>query len=94
LQRFAYDAEHRLIEVHSLKSGQETRVRMTYDPLGRRIAKTEHDNRGYRLAETHFDWQGLRLLQERRPGQASVYIYEDEGYAPLARVDGTGAYQR
>ena len=94
LQRFTYDAEHRLIEVRSQKSGRETRVKMAYDPLGRRIAKTEHDSNGYVLGEIHFDWQGLRLLQERRPGQTSVYIYEDEGYAPLARVDGTGAYQQ
>ncbi len=75
LQRFTYDAEHRLIEVHSQKSGRETRVKMTYDPLGRRIAKTEHDSNGYVLGEIHFDWQGLRLLQERRPGQTQrVYL--------------------
>eukprot|EP01034_Spumella_vulgaris_P002722 gene2722-3537_t len=43
LQHFAYDAEHRLIEVRSQKNGRETLVNMTYDPLGRRITKTEHD---------------------------------------------------
>jgi RHS repeat-associated protein len=94
LQRFAYDAEHRLIEVHSQKNGRETRIEMSYDPLGRRISKTEYDNQGYPLGETRFDWEGLRLLQEHRQSQTSLYIYEDEGYAPLARVDGKGEHQR
>ncbi|WP_458723883.1 RHS repeat-associated core domain-containing protein [Pseudomonas brenneri] len=94
VQRFTYDAEHRLIEVRSQKNGPVVVVKMTYDPLGRRIAKTEHDSQGYLLGETRFDWEGLRLLQEHRHSQTSLYIYEDEDYAPLARVDGTGEYQR
>ena len=93
VQYFAYDAEHRLIQVRSQKDGRETVVNMTYDPLGRRIAKTEHDSNGYPLGETRFDWEGLRLLQEHRHSQTSLYIYEDDGYAPLARVDGTGEHQ-
>ncbi|MFL1416414.1 RHS repeat-associated core domain-containing protein [Pseudomonas fildesensis] len=94
LQRFAYDAEHRLIEVRSRRGERETVVNMTYDPLGRRIAKTEYDSHGYPLGETRFDWDGLRLLQEHRHSQTSLYIYEDDGYVPLARVDGTGEHQR
>ncbi len=93
VQYFAYDAEHRLIEVRSQKDGRETVVTMTYDPLGRRIAKTEHDSNGYPLGETRFDWEGLRLLQEHRHSQTSLYIYEEDSYAPLARVDGTGEHQ-
>ncbi|UHG98409.1 RHS repeat-associated core domain-containing protein [Pseudomonas sp. 7-41] len=93
LQRFAYDAEHRLIEVRSQKNGRETLVNMTYDPLGRRITKTEHDSRGYALGETRFTWDGLRLLQEHRHSQTSLYLYEDDGYTPLARVDGVGEHQ-
>lgn len=94
LQRFVYDTEHRLIEVFSQKNGRETRVKMTYDPLGRRISKTEYDSHGYPLSETRFDWEGLRLLQEHRHSQTSLYLYEDDGYAPLARVDGKGEFQR
>ena len=71
---------------------------MTYDPLGRRIEKTEHDTNGYPLGETRFTWDGLRLLQEHRHQQTSLYLYEDEdedeGYEPLARVDGTGPLQK
>ena len=93
VQHFAYDAEHRLIEVRSQKNGRETVVKMTYDPLGRRIAKTEHDSRGHALGETRFTWDGLRLLQEHRHSQTSLYLYEDDGYTPLARVDGVGEHQ-
>ncbi|ALI01326.1 hypothetical protein AO353_09695 [Pseudomonas fluorescens] len=91
LQRFGYDAESRLIEVRN-ENGSV--VRMTYDPLGRRIEKTEHDSNGYPLGETRFTWDGLRLLQEHRHQQTSLYLYEDEGYEPLARVDGTGPLQK
>ncbi|WP_191490210.1 RHS repeat-associated core domain-containing protein [Pseudomonas sp. FEN] len=94
LQRFAYDAEHRLIEVRNQDGARETIVRMSYDPLGRRIGKTEHDNHGYRLGETRFTWDGLRLLQEHRNSQTSLYLYADDGYEPLARVDGSGALQK
>jgi RHS repeat-associated protein len=91
LQRFGYDAESQLIEVRN-ENGSV--VRMTYDPLGRRIEKTEHDTNGYPLGETRFTWDGLRLLQEHRHQQTSLYLYEDEGYEPLARVDGTGPLQK
>ncbi len=91
VQRFAYDAEHRLSEVHN-QNGHV--VRMTYDPLGRRTAKTERDANGILLSETRFIWDGLRLLQEHRNSQTSLYLYADDGYDPLARVDGIGALQK
>lgn len=91
VQHFAYDAESRLIEVRN--EGASV-VRMAYDPLGRRIGKTEHGSNGYPLSETQFMWDGLRLLQEHKHSQTSLYLYEDEGYQPLARVDGIGALQK
>ncbi|WKC44497.1 RHS repeat-associated core domain-containing protein [Pseudomonas veronii] len=91
VQRFAYDAESRLIEVRN-ENGSV--LRMTYDPLGRRIEKTEHGRDGYPLGETRFMWDGLRLLQEHKHSQTSLYVYEDEGYEPLARVDGIGPLQK
>ncbi len=91
LQRFAYDAESRLIEVRN-ENGSV--VRMTYDALGRRIEKTEHGSDGYPLGETRFTWDGLRLLQEHKHSQTSVYVYDDDGYEPLARVDGIGPLQK
>jgi len=94
VQRFAYDAEHRLIEVRNQDGARETVVRMSYDPLGRRIAKGEHDSHGYPLGETRFTWDGLRLLQEHRHSLSSLYLYADDGHEPLARVDGSGALQK
>ncbi|WP_082340882.1 RHS repeat-associated core domain-containing protein [Pseudomonas sp. MIACH] len=91
VQRFAYDAESRLIEVRN-ENGSV--VRMTYDPLGRRIGKTEHGGDVYPLGETRFVWDGLRLLQEHRHSQTSLYVYENEGYEPLARIDGNGPLQK
>jgi RHS repeat-associated protein len=91
LQRFAYDADHRLIEVRTPNGHC---IRMAYDPLGRRIGKTEHSADGVLLGETRFTWDGLRLLQEHRNNQISLYLYADDGYEPLARVDGTGDRQK
>ncbi|MDP9783043.1 RHS repeat-associated core domain-containing protein [Pseudomonas fluorescens] len=91
VQHFAYDAESRLIEV---RNDDGSVVKMAYDPLGRRIEKTEHDSHGYPLGETRFTWDGLRLLQEHRHQQTSLYLYEDHGYEPLARVDGSGPLQK
>lgn len=91
VQRFAYDAESRLVEV---RNDNGSVVRMAYDPLGRRIEKTEHGSDGYPLGETRFTWDGLRLLQEHKHSQTSLYVYEDESYEPLARVDGTGPLQK
>jgi len=95
VQRLSYDAEHRVKEIRTQDGHRETVLRMTYDPLGRRIAKSEHDANGFPLGETRFDWDGLRLLQEHRHGQSSLYLYTSEGsYDPLARVDGTGPEAR
>ncbi|RMP85344.1 hypothetical protein ALQ17_03676 [Pseudomonas fluorescens] len=91
VQRFAYDAESRLVEV---RNDDGSVVRMTYDPLGRRIEKTEHGRDGYPLGETQFVWDGLRLLQEHKHSQTSLYVYDDDGYEPLARVDGLGPLQK
>ena len=91
VQRFAYDAESRLVEVRN-ENGSV--VRMAYDPLGRRIEKTDHGNDGYPLGETRFMWDGLRLLREHKHSQTSLYVYADEGYEPLARVDGAGPLQK
>ncbi len=95
VQRFSYDAEHRIKEIRTQDGHRETLLRMTYDPLGRRITKHQYSADGLMLGETRFDWDGLRLLQEHRHGQSSLYLYTSEGsYDPLARVDGAGPEAR
>ncbi len=93
-QHFSYDAEHRLVEVVNQSSAGQTIVRMAYDPVGRRVAKCEYDSNGYVLGETRFTWGGLQLLLESRNQQTSLYLYEDSGYQPLARVDGVGTLSK
>jgi RHS repeat-associated protein len=90
-QRFAYDADSRLIEV---RNPNRHVVRMTYDPLGRRIGKREHDQHGQLLGETVFTWDGVRLLHEQRNSLTSLYVYADGSHEPLARIDGSGALQK
>ncbi|MEX5630893.1 RHS repeat domain-containing protein, partial [Pseudomonas marginalis] len=90
IQRFEYDAEHRLIGVHQQNGALRQRVVFGYDPLGRRISKqVYHDNASEPSHRTLFHWQGLRLLEEVQDGRPSLYVYADPGsYEPLARVDG------
>ncbi|WP_110948405.1 RHS repeat-associated core domain-containing protein [Pseudomonas bohemica] len=89
IQHFVYDAESRLVEVHNANGNV---VRMSYDPLGRRIGKSERSQTGTPLSETRFTWDGLRLLQEFSNSQTSLYVYAD-GYDPLARVDSNDNFQ-
>lgn len=91
VQHFSYDAEQRLAYV---RNADGSVVEMTYDPLGRRIAKTTRDRNGVQLSQTRFTWDALQLLQEHCNQQTSLYLYADEGYEPLARVDGLGDLQK
>jgi RHS repeat-associated protein len=106
LQRFDWDDEHRLIAVHTtrlayaaerkikkanqsegaFKNSSETTqsIRFDYDAIGRRVAK--HDSFG----TTRFIWEGMRLIEERRGSQIVNYVYEPDGYVPLARIDAAG----
>ena len=90
IQRFEYDAEHRLIEVHQQNGALRQRVVFGYDPLGRRTSKqVYHDDASEPSHRTLFHWQGLRLLEEVQDGRPSLYVYADPGsYEPLARLDG------
>ncbi|MCP3749733.1 RHS repeat-associated core domain-containing protein [Pseudomonas sp. SBB6] len=94
IQHFSYDAEHRLIQVRSQHGGRERVLNMRYDPLGRRVEKSEYDDQGNLLDQTRFAWDGLRLLQEHRYSQTSLYLYVEDSHEPLARVDGTGLHQQ
>jgi RHS repeat-associated protein len=86
LQTFSYDCENRLVKAETLVSGKLQSVgTYLYDSLGRRIGKTCEING--QTEHKHFLWQGLRMLREETPWQSSLYIYEPNSYAPLARVD-------
>ncbi|MCU1785546.1 RHS domain-containing protein, partial [Pseudomonas sp. 13B_2.1_Bac1] len=90
IQRFEYDAEHRLICIRQQQGSMAQRIVFGYDPLGRRISKqVYHDGVSEPSNRTLFHWQGLRLLEEVHDGRPSLYVYADPGsYEPLARIDG------
>ena len=86
LQTFQYDCENRLVRAETLLDGKlHSTGTYRYDSLGRRIGKTSEING--QTEHKHFLWQGLRMLREETPWQSSLYVYEPNSYAPLARVD-------
>ncbi|WP_369990261.1 RHS repeat-associated core domain-containing protein [Pseudomonas xanthosomatis] len=90
IQRFHYDAEHRLTRIEQQRGPVRERIEFTYDPLGRRTSKRLwRDGHAEPLSRTDFSWQGLRLLQECQDGKPSLYLYASAtDHEPLARVDG------
>ncbi|QCP54368.1 type IV secretion protein Rhs [Trinickia violacea] len=93
MQRYRYDAHHRLVEARVERTGlPERRYGYEYDALGRRTAKYQIDADGQRHSYVRFLWDGMRLCQEMRlNGSVSVYLYNGVGsYEPLARLDAEG----
>ncbi|KVP20460.1 hypothetical protein WJ86_24055 [Burkholderia multivorans] len=90
-QRFTYDGQDRLIAVRTQDARGVVESRFAYDPLGRRIAKSDtfFDIRGVkqRTETKRFVWEGLRLAQEVRETGVSSYVYSPATYSPAARVD-------
>jgi RHS repeat-associated protein len=80
ITRYTYDGQHRLIRVTG-PSGEVSTYE--YDALGRRIAKQTP------LRETRFVYDGPRLLSETTAETTRTYLFEPEGFRPLARVDRT-----
>lgn len=80
-QRFSYDGEHRLVQVETVRKGVQQFVSFEYDALGRRIRKIDT------FGVTSFMWDALQMMQERRGNDTATYLYEPDGYVPLARID-------
>jgi RHS repeat-associated protein len=92
MQRFAFDADDRLMAVETETARGRVETTFEYDALGRRICKSErHVEVGSyptHRDEKRFIWQGLRMVQELRESGLSNYIYStDSAYTPMARVD-------
>ncbi|MCO7520894.1 MULTISPECIES: RHS repeat-associated core domain-containing protein [unclassified Pseudomonas] len=96
LQRFEYDAEHRVVRIHQQRGSVHERIEFTYDPLGRRTHKALYRNdHPTPVSQSTFLWQGLRLLQECQDGQPCLYLYADsESHEPLARLDGAAGHEQ
>ncbi|WP_096086538.1 RHS repeat-associated core domain-containing protein [Agaribacterium haliotis] len=80
--RYQYDNDNRLVAVE--KQGQHTQYR--YDPLGRRIAKTDA------FGCSRFLWAGDQMLKEQRGEIELSYIYEPQNHRPLAMIKDGQAY--
>ncbi len=79
--QFQYDLEHQLTEAEVTRNGVTQTYRYAYDPFGRRIAKQDA------FATTAFLWDGNRLLAETRGSQTKTYVYEQQGFVPVAQLD-------
>ena len=79
---YKYNCENQLIEVAvRSRSGGFRRISYEYDALGRRVGKSDGKQ------ETRFVWDGMLLLQEISAKRISTYVYEQDSYVPLARLD-------
>nr|HDW3107782.1 RHS domain-containing protein [Escherichia fergusonii]HDW3143827.1 RHS domain-containing protein [Escherichia fergusonii] len=89
-QRMHYDDAHRLVTVEILNDRDWSRVTFSYDALGRRTEKRAWRQGAEKPERTVFEWSGMRLCgehNEKSPAAHTLYLYEENSYQPLARVD-------
>ena len=103
--KLEYDAENRLS--HATRTERQTRHRAQYfyDAFSRRIAKRvnveQWENRQDIAADppaqtssttTLFVWDGDTLAQELAQEETVTYLYEPDGFVPLARIASQAGY--
>jgi RHS repeat-associated protein len=81
--RFEWNPAHQLVRSVVARGSTDTAqtVSYAYDPFGRRIAKRDA------FGVTRFVWDGNRLLCEQRGSRSRTYVYGEDAFVPLARVD-------
>ena len=80
--RYVYNAQNQLVKVD--KGGNISKY--SYDPLGRRVKKTN------KFGETTFLWDGSILLEERRNNLHIIYIHEPGNGNPLHQIRNNDAF--
>ncbi|AVR97441.1 hypothetical protein C9I28_18690 [Pseudoduganella armeniaca] len=85
--RFEWNAAHQMVKSIVARNSSDTAqtVLYAYDPFGRRIAKKDA------FGVTRFVWDGNRLLCEQRGSHARTYVYGEDAFVPLARIDSDAA---
>ena len=78
-QLYEWDAFNRLKRARVEESARQIDAHYFYDPLGRRIAKEVNGVR------TWFGWDGDRLAYESTDTGTTHYLYEPDGFVPLAQ---------
>ncbi|MFB9291276.1 RHS domain-containing protein, partial [Pseudoduganella plicata] len=81
--RFEWNPAHQLVKSIVARNSSDTAqtTRYVYDPFGRRIAKRDA------FGTTRFVWDGNRLLCEQRASHCRTYVYGEDAFVPLARID-------
>jgi len=94
-QRFSYDDEHRISRVEIDGDAEFTKAEYRYDALGRRTEKQVWRRHARKPERTQYAWSGLQMVDETsdsHPEAAVQYIYTENSYEPLARVDSHGEH--
>ncbi|WP_313282146.1 RHS repeat-associated core domain-containing protein [Delftia tsuruhatensis] len=79
-----WNADHQLIESNTTRHGVTQATRYAYDPLGRRVAKSDA------FGSTHYLWDGDLMVHSQRGARQALYIYEPGSFVPLATIQGAG----
>ena len=81
--RFEWNVLHQLVRSVVARSSSDTKqtTSYAYDQFGRRIAKRDA------FGVPRFVWDSNRLLCEQRGSVSRTYVYGEEAFVPLARVD-------
>mgnify|MGYP000848333601 FL=1 len=94
-QRFSYDDEHRISRVVIDGDAEFTKAEYRYDAPGRRTEKQVWRRHARKPERTQYAWSGLQMVGETsdsHPDAAVQYIYTENSYEPLARVDSHGEH--
>ncbi|APG20394.1 type IV secretion protein Rhs [Kosakonia radicincitans] len=95
VQRFSYDDEQRISQVLIEGDAEFSKAEYRYDALGRRTEKQVWRRHSRTPERTQYAWSGLQMVGEtgdRDPEAAVQYIYTENSYEPLARVDSRQQY--
>ncbi|MDZ7323918.1 RHS domain-containing protein [Kosakonia sacchari] len=95
VQRFSYDDEHRISQAIIEGDAEFTRAEYRYDALGRRTEKQVWRRHTRNAERMQYAWSGLQMVGEcsdSNPDAAVQYIYTENGYEPLARIDSRGGH--
>jgi YD repeat-containing protein len=82
-----WNADHQLIESNTTRHGVTQATRYAYDPLGRRVSKSDA------FGSTHYLWDGDLMVHSQRGARQALYIYEPGSFVPLATIQGAGEEQ-
>lgn len=94
-QRYSYDDEHRISQVIIDGDTEFTKAEYRYDALGRRTEKQVWRRHARKPERTQYAWSGLQMVGESsdsNPDASVQYVYTENSYEPLARIDSHGLH--